>query len=145
MAQVWTSNTTKCWIDLFPSMSSHSLTTSLCTFLRKKYHLLQKLYIVAAHHQGLVIAWRFCNPPGWRLWPKRGFRALLSPPLMSSRHHISEPYGRWHNIYSDRWLILEICFKNFVNYEVYHSRGTYSLSSKLNSQMKSWNHYTHVN
>ncbi len=22
--------------------------------------------------------------------------ALVSPPLMSSRHHILEPYGRWH-------------------------------------------------
>ncbi len=34
--------------------------------------------------------------PGWRIQPTRGFRALVSPPLMSSRHRIFEPYGRWH-------------------------------------------------
>ncbi len=38
----------------------------------------------------------FCNPPGWRLQPTRGSRALVSPPLVSSRHRILEPYGRWH-------------------------------------------------
>ena len=33
---------------------------------------------------------------GWRLQPSRGLLALVSPPLMSSRHHNLEPYGRWH-------------------------------------------------
>ncbi len=28
--------------------------------------------------------------------PSRGLLALVSPPLMSSRHHNLEPYGRWH-------------------------------------------------
>ncbi len=35
------------------------------------------------------------NPPGWRLQPMCGYRALLSPPLMSSCLHIPEPYGNW--------------------------------------------------
>ncbi len=39
---------------------------------------------------------RFYNPPGCRLQPTCGFRALVSPPLMSSGHRILEPYGRWH-------------------------------------------------
>ena len=33
---------------------------------------------------------------GWRLQPLRESLALASPPLMSSRHHTLEPYGRWH-------------------------------------------------
>ncbi len=39
---------------------------------------------------------RFCNPSGWRLQTTRILRALVSPPPMSSRHRILEPYGRWH-------------------------------------------------
>ncbi len=32
----------------------------------------------------------------WRLQPSRELFALVSPPLMSSRHHNLEPYRRWH-------------------------------------------------
>ena len=33
---------------------------------------------------------------GWRLQPSCELLALVSPPLMSSRHHNLEPYRRWH-------------------------------------------------
>ena len=49
-------------------------------------------------HRALFAA----QSPGWRLQPSRGLLALVSPPLMSSRHHNLEPYWRWHaTIYMD--------------------------------------------
>ena len=69
------------------------------------------LYTAAAHHRSSYFTHacgkrlyssatnpvgHFCNPPGWRLQPTCGSRALVSPPLISSRHRILEPYGRWH-------------------------------------------------
>ncbi len=36
----------------------------------------------------------FCNPADWRFQPIRYPHSLVSPPPMSSHHHIPEPYGR---------------------------------------------------
>ncbi len=34
-----------------------------------------------------------------------GFDALVSPPLMSSRHRILEPYGSWHTTIYIHWSL----------------------------------------
>ncbi len=57
------------------------------------YVLLNIICPVSLH---TLVANGFCSPPGWRLQPTRGSHTLVSPPLMSSRHRIMEPYGRWH-------------------------------------------------
>ncbi len=46
---------------------------------------------------GTNVGVEFCaSRAGWRLQPSRGLLELVSPPLMSSRHHYLEPYGSWH-------------------------------------------------
>ena len=73
---------------------SSYLTVYRLALVLSNYVLLNTICTVSL--RTLVANGCICNPVGWRLQPTRGSCALVSPPLMSSRHRILEPYGRWH-------------------------------------------------